>query len=125
MPKLWSIFRRKTSRDGSVEGNDIPAGASEGKIALVSYFIYYVIKQPFVEINTYVSDLPDTVKNLWNGLWKPKIVFYILMGILFFEMWQFKDRTVEIILFSLVLFAFIYKEWVAGHWKHEFRNRKL
>lgn len=114
MPELWKIFRRKDDRVAGTEGLEGNArSAKVGKVRQVLAFLSFLVTEPITELNHFLSAAKDSFTNLA----RPKTIIYIIALILLVEVVVSKNRMVAFGIVVCLILAFLYKEWVGGHWK--------
>jgi len=82
------------------------------------YFLWYLFKQPFLEVFKVVKLFVVSVN-------RPKFLFWIFLSIALFLF--VKDRSFSLgVVFSFVvtLLVYFWYEFKRGDWKHELRERK-
>lgn len=88
------------------------------------YFIFYIIKSPFVEIYRIILSIRFDTKIL-KSVTKPKFIVNLLIWIILINIVLGKINKTSIWLYIILIFAYIWKLWVAGEWRKELRDMQI
>lgn len=72
-----------------------------------------------------LKDFYDSFKNVFNSISKPKTLFFVLMVVLLIQIIFKKGTSMIKITMVLLILVYIWKEWLAGDWKHTVREKYM